>query len=287
MTDYTLEDTIYQKFTTRAFATGIPTTLSGTPVVSAYENDNTTEITAGITLIDDFDSRTGLNHLTIAATAANGFEAGKDYNLVITTGTVGGVSVVGEVVGTFSIERSAAVTDIAALNNFDPATDTVANVTTVATTTTNDDMRGTDGANTVVPDAAGVAPTAVENRQEMDTNSTDLNSLLSGQTTINDNVLLIPTTAMRGTDGANTVAPDNASISAILADTNDMQPKLGTPAGASMSADTAAVKADTAAVKTKTDSLTFTKTNEVDSNIQSVNDVTVNGTGSPGTEWGP
>jgi len=36
------------------------------------------------------------------------------------------------------------------------------NVTTVATTTANTDMRGTDSANTVVPDAAGTAPTVVE-----------------------------------------------------------------------------------------------------------------------------
>ena len=41
--------------------------------------------------------------------------------------------------------------DIAALNDFNPATDPVANVTLVATTTTNSDMRGTDGANTVAP----------------------------------------------------------------------------------------------------------------------------------------
>ena len=34
---------------------------------------------------------------------------------------------------------------------FDPAVDAVANVTLVATTTTNTDMRGTDGANTVIP----------------------------------------------------------------------------------------------------------------------------------------
>jgi hypothetical protein len=33
-------------------------------------------------------------------------------------------------------------------------------------------MRGTDGANTVVPDTAGTAPTAVEVRQEIDNNST-------------------------------------------------------------------------------------------------------------------
>lgn len=47
----------------------------------------------------------------------------------------------------------------------------------VTTTTTNTDMRGTDGANTVIPDAAGVAPTAVENRQEMDANSTQFASI--------------------------------------------------------------------------------------------------------------
>ena len=40
-------------------------------------------------------------------------------------------------------------------------------------------------------------------------------------------------------------------------------------------------------IKAKTDSLTFTVANQVDSNIQYVNDVAVTGDGSPGTEWGP
>ncbi len=44
----------------------------------------------------------------------------------------------------------------------------------------------------------------------------------------------------------NTVAPDNTSITAILADTADMQPKIGAPA-TDLSADIAAVKVDTAA----------------------------------------
>ena len=113
MTDYTVADTIYLMFTTRAFATGIPTVLAGTPVVSAYENDSITQITAGITLGVSHDGVVGMNLLTIVATGANGFEAGKDYNLVITTGTVGGVSVVGEAVGTFSLGRSAAAVDLA------------------------------------------------------------------------------------------------------------------------------------------------------------------------------
>lgn len=41
------------------------------------------------------------------------------------------------------------------------------------------------------------------------------------------------------------------------------------------------------AVQTKTDSLTFTVAGQVDANIQSVNDVTVGGTGANGDEWGP
>ena len=51
------------------------------------------------------------------------------------------------------------------LHNFDPANDTVAEVTLVGTTTTNTDMRGTDEANTVEPDAAGTAATLIGDLQ--------------------------------------------------------------------------------------------------------------------------
>jgi len=69
--DYALESTLDFKFTTRAFATGIPTTLGGTPVVQVYEDNSVTQITAGITLSADFDSVAGLNNLRIAATAVS------------------------------------------------------------------------------------------------------------------------------------------------------------------------------------------------------------------------
>lgn len=107
--DIRLEDTIDFKFTSRAFSTGIPTTLAGSPVISAYIGNSTTQITAGITLSVDFDSVTGLNNVRVAATAANGYTAPTNVELVITTGTVGGVSVVGEVIGAFSIEARSAV----------------------------------------------------------------------------------------------------------------------------------------------------------------------------------
>jgi len=97
-----LGDTIDVKFTT-VNSSGVPTQLAGTPVISAYPGNSTTEITAGITLTVDFDTRTGLNNVRVVATSGNGYAAG-NYSLVITTGTVGGSSVVGYVVGAFSIE---------------------------------------------------------------------------------------------------------------------------------------------------------------------------------------
>lgn len=44
---------------------------------------------------------------------------------------------------------------------------------------------------------------------------------------------------------------------------------------------------DVAAIKAKTDSLTFTVAGQIDSNVQYVNDVQVQGTGATGNEWGP
>ncbi len=313
MRDITLEDTIYIDFTTRAFATGIPTVLAGTPVLSVLEENNATPITAGVSVSVSRASVVGLNEATIVATAANGYESGKGYSVYISTGTVGGVSVVGEVVGAFTIEASASATDLAngtdglgaikgdtasiktktdflpsatagnAGGVFIAGTNAATTVTTSFTTTftgdltgnvdgsvasvtagvtlaagavtnaslagnmeivfetdfatnynitrnawvTNftdilgsytaqsadnntllttidgkvdtaqldlDTITGSDGVtlataqalyapNKVVPDAAGVVPTAVENRQEMDSNSVDLNTLIAGQTT--------------------------------------------------------------------------------------------------------
>jgi hypothetical protein len=69
-------------------------------------------------------------------------------------------------------EDDATQADIAALNDFDPASDAVANVTLVATTTTNSDMRGTDGANTTTPDNASVASILLDTN-DLQTNQGD------------------------------------------------------------------------------------------------------------------
>ncbi len=112
--DRIVGETFYFNFTTRAFATGIPTVLAGIPVLSVIEDDNGTPITAGLTLGVDHASVVGLNNVEVVATGANGFEAGKDYSVYISTGTVLGVSVVGEVVGKFSLGLASAFTRLGA-----------------------------------------------------------------------------------------------------------------------------------------------------------------------------
>jgi hypothetical protein len=107
MRDITLGDTIDLKFTTTEPDTGAPATLSGTPVVSAYVGNSTTQITAGITLSADFDGVTGLNNVRVVASSGNGYTDASDVALIITTGTVDSVSAVGYKVGEFTIGRAA------------------------------------------------------------------------------------------------------------------------------------------------------------------------------------
>lgn len=105
--EFDLSSIVYFKFTTRG-TTGAPATLAGTPALSVYKTNSTTESTAGVTLTVDFDSRTGFNHVAIDTSADGTFYAtATDFAVVITTGTVGGTSVVGEVVGHFTIRNRA------------------------------------------------------------------------------------------------------------------------------------------------------------------------------------
>ncbi len=93
---------VYRKFTSRD--SGVPFTLAGSPAISIYKDDSTTESTTGVTLTVDFDAKTGLNHVTVDTSADTTFyAAGHHYDLVITAGTVNGTSVVSECVGTFDL----------------------------------------------------------------------------------------------------------------------------------------------------------------------------------------
>ena len=90
--------TVRFNFTTRN-SSGVPTVLAGTPVVSIFKDDVTSPSTTGVTLTASFASVVGLNHVAIDTSADGTFyAAGHHFEAVITTGTVGGSSVVGEVV---------------------------------------------------------------------------------------------------------------------------------------------------------------------------------------------
>jgi hypothetical protein len=108
--DFRTGVTIDHKFTTRQFSTGTPFTLAGTPAISVYKDNSTSQSTSGVTLSADFDSVTGLNNVRVDTSSDGTFyAAGSNFQLVITAGTVDSVSVVGEVIGSFSLENRSAL----------------------------------------------------------------------------------------------------------------------------------------------------------------------------------
>jgi len=109
--DYAEDATLDFAFNTHE-ADGTPITLAGTPDVSVYKANSDTPSTTGVTLTVDFDSVTGLHHVRIDTSADAFYAVANDYKVVITTGTVDGVSVVGTVIATFSIENRFAEVDV-------------------------------------------------------------------------------------------------------------------------------------------------------------------------------
>ena len=94
----------YASGDTLDFTFGTDGTLGGTPAVSIYKANNQTQVTTGVTLDVDYDSTTGLNHVRVVLTDSF-YVVNNDYMAVLTAGTVGGVSVVGTTVATFSVQK--------------------------------------------------------------------------------------------------------------------------------------------------------------------------------------
>lgn len=161
--------------------------------------DTVANVTTVATTTTNTDMR-GTDSALLASSAPTNFG---DMAITVTTGQV----TVGTSNDKTGYSISGTITTLDGLNNFDPATDAVANVTTVATTTTNTDMRGTDSA--LLAANINLTAGAVDN------------VTLVGTTTTN--------TDMRGTDSAllasGYTAPDNAGITAngsAIASLNDL-----------------------------------------------------------------
>jgi hypothetical protein len=101
--DFAVGATLYASFNT-VNAVGAPTSFDASSVVKVYKKGSGAESTAGVTLNADFDGRSGMHELEIDTSADGTFyDAGSDFYAVLTTGAVGGVSLVGLIVAHFSI----------------------------------------------------------------------------------------------------------------------------------------------------------------------------------------
>lgn len=112
--DFPLAGVVYFCFNTQQ-SDGTPITLAGTPAVAVYKNDTATPLTLSPApvLTVGFNSVVGLHNVKIDLADAD-FVAG-DYSVVISAGTVDGVSVVGRVLAQFSIENR--VSNVTAINS--------------------------------------------------------------------------------------------------------------------------------------------------------------------------
>ena len=212
-----LGDTYYFTFTTRSFSTGAPTTLAGTPVLSVKEEANDTVITTGVSVDVDTGATpvTGLHEGSVIATTGNGYEVGKYYSVYISTGTVGGVSVVGETVGHFRImpaeDAGAGIKDVNTTHVSDTAqtaNDNGADLNTLVTRVPNT-------LNTTASGNIGIDWANVENPTSIvDLSATDI-QLVDTCTTNTD---------MRGTDNALLAAsaPTNFGDLAITITTGEV-----------------------------------------------------------------
>lgn len=124
--DFEKSGIIYLYFNTVGTTGEAATIASG--VITAYENGSGTQFTSGITFDNDFDSVTGFHQIIIDLDDSN-FEAGKTYTLILSAGTVGALSVVGRIVGSFSVERYASADDITGAALAEPTSVPAANAT--------------------------------------------------------------------------------------------------------------------------------------------------------------
>lgn len=270
--DYDTSTVIYGKFTTFRPSTGAAYTLGGTPALSVYKDNSTTQSTTGVTLTADFDSVTGLNHFAIDTSADGTFyAAGSFFDIVITTGTVDSVSVVGSVVASFTLRKNSALKPTTAGRTLD----------VTATGEAGIDWANIGSPTTVV----NLSGTTVKTATDVETDTADIQSripaaLVSGRID-----------ASVGAMAADTLTSTALAASAVT----EIQTGLSTldAAGVRSAVGLASANLDTqltaiddyldtevAAIKAKTDQLTFTSAGTVDANIQKINDVTIVGDGS-------
>jgi hypothetical protein len=251
--DYDASTVIYGKFTTFQPTTGAPFTLAGSPALSVYKDNSTTQSTAGVTLTTDFEGGgvPGFNHFAIDTSADGTFySVGSFFDIVITAGTVDSVSVLGSVVASFTLRKNSALK---------PAT----------------------AGRTLVVDAAGLA----------DATAVKVGPTGSGTAqTAGDIIARLPSALVSGRmdSSVGAMAANVMTAAATAADyVTELQAGLATTADlTTVNNNVIAVGAQVDLVKAKTDQLTFGVTNTLNANITHVIGAAVQENGDTTTNWG-
>ena len=270
--------------------TGAPTVLAGSPVVSVYENDDNTQITSGVTLNVDEDGVVGLNQLVIVATTANGFEVGKFYDAVITTGTVGGTAVVGYVVASFTIEAA----------GFTPANGVVATGTAQAATGTTIQLAAAetfanDTPNGMTVMAFGSTQGYWQSRVITDYDlATDTATVDTWTVTPSGTItyVVMATPPIPSTGAASAGAATSAGLSAAQSTGLSSATAQSSAESATLSSvalrSTSVAESATLSAVALVPSLVMSvaaSANGIAANVQQINDVTVIGVGTAGNKW--
>lgn len=296
--DIRLGDTIDIKFTTSV--NGVPTQLAGTPAVSAYPANSVTQLTAGITLTADFDSLTGLNNVNVVASSGNGYATATNYCIVITTGTVGGSSVVGTVVGEFSIENRSALIPTTAARTLDVSAGGEAGIdwANIGSPTTAQNLSATNiDVDQVVASVSGAVGSVTGAVGSIAAGGVTATSIATGA--IDADALAADAVAEiadgvwdEDATGHQTGGTFGQAIGDPAADTNTIYGATVTgAAGATVAADIIAVKADTAAILIDTAEIGaagagLTAINLPDQTMNITGDITGNLSGSVGSVAG-
>lgn len=196
-----------------------PSTPSVAPSVMVYKNGSTTESSVGVTVTSPFDSRAGLNLVAVDTSADGSFyAAGNDFTVVMVSATVDGLNTV-DILGFFSLQNRPVQAFAAG------AIQSIWDALTSALSTAN-----------------SIGKLIVDNLNATITSRLASGTVASDVTAIKAKTDNLPA-APAATGDVTTVGTAVAAVST----------KLGTPAGASVSADIAAVKAVDDAIKLKTD----------------------------------
>lgn len=86
-------------YTTTVDTSGNLATIASEAVV-AYKDNSDTELTTGVAIDDDIDSKTGLHRVSVDCTQT-GFTTGSLYTVVYSAGTCDGVALTGRIIGSF------------------------------------------------------------------------------------------------------------------------------------------------------------------------------------------